>query len=204
MVGEPHMSSNSIKAGQVKQNDWEPPCEVSLPELTELYFPCFSPAFLVDGKMSPEQGGSGEGRETQVLAKLSLRKWLLHPLARAYEYTPENSIFPVWTICILSNDGGYGAASLGIKTLDKKESDMSHQQEEVWIITCFEHFWSTILQRTILVLCCYLCEIKCEYLKISWFLKTQLGFQWLIDHHFQGHQPMSVPQETYCEVMLGG
>lgn len=113
---------------------------------TELYFPCFSPAFSVDGKMPPEQDGSREGKETQVLDKLSLRKWLLRPLARAYEYIPENSIFPVWTICILSNDGGYRASSLGIKTLDKKESDMSHLQE-VWIITCFEHFWSTIFQR---------------------------------------------------------
>lgn len=32
VVGELHMSPNSSKAGQAKQNDREPPCEVSLPE----------------------------------------------------------------------------------------------------------------------------------------------------------------------------
>lgn len=57
---EPHMSPNSSKAGQVKQTDCEPPCEVSRPQ-TELYFPCFSLAFLAAGKTSPEQGAKRWG-----------------------------------------------------------------------------------------------------------------------------------------------
>lgn len=48
------MSPSSSKAGQAKQNDWEPPCEVSLPELS-----CISRASLLPfwGWLNvPEQG----------------------------------------------------------------------------------------------------------------------------------------------------
>lgn len=121
MVREPHRSPTSSKAGQLKQYDlrttlWNQSA------WTELYFPCFSPAFLVDDKMSPEQGAREEGRETQVLDKLSCRKWPPRPMARACNFIPENSIFPIWTVCIFSNDGEYRASSLCVKKVDNSQT----------------------------------------------------------------------------------
>ena len=64
LVEEPHVSQNSFKAGQVKQTDCEPPCEVSWPQ-TELYFPCFSAALIFGGWQDVPRARSKSGGEAE-------------------------------------------------------------------------------------------------------------------------------------------
>lgn len=138
MVREPRMSPNNSKAIQVKQNDWETTLW-SQSAWTELYFSCFSCLFWWYNIL--EQGGRQRVSNPE---KLSLWKWPF--LASWQGFT---SLFQRTASSL------HGLYVYLLKMVNKEHPPLA-ETHWTWVIckrrheSYFEHFWSAVLQRTIL------------------------------------------------------